>query len=196
MFSLLKELHTFSTRRKPTTIRVKVYRRVEDWDASFQRTLDFILVDSEGTKIHASVNTRAMDRFDSLPEGAWAQISGVLVSTSNCRNRNHFLSTHMCMLVIPSDATITPIPPLTDRNFFKFTPFEDVKFGYFNIAYPIEIYRMEVENMVVNGGKYCRFWFIPEIPGVDDLAMVERRYQHWGHLRGQLNSVASALAEL
>ncbi|CAA7032677.1 unnamed protein product [Microthlaspi erraticum] len=132
MFSLLKEIHRFSTIRKPATVRVMVYRRVEDWDAWFQRTLDFILVNSEGRKIHATLNTRTIDRFDSLPEGAWAQISGVVVSTTNSRNWDHFLSTHSCMLVLLSDATIIPIPPLTNRQFFNFTHFDDVESGYFN----------------------------------------------------------------
>ncbi|CAA7032676.1 unnamed protein product [Microthlaspi erraticum] len=31
---------------------------------------------------------------------------------------------------------------------------------------------MEPENMVVDGGKYCRFWFNPEFAGVAELAMI------------------------
>ncbi|CAA7032683.1 unnamed protein product [Microthlaspi erraticum] len=214
------------------------------------RTLNFILVDEEGTKIHATVNRPAINLFDSLPEGSWAQISGVCVSSSNWIDCNHFLSTHPYMLVLPSTATISPISPLTDRHFFNFALFEDVMSGFFNIAYPIDLigtihivgklspaknsanaersipftirdqsgnelyciaygrvtekfslewslipdgdvrillsewrvsasrkmYSGLAENMIVDGGKYCRFYLNPEFPGVGgDAHAMERR---------------------
>ncbi|CAA7025152.1 unnamed protein product [Microthlaspi erraticum] len=78
MYPLLARL---PTRAPPVTITVKVFRVVNRLRTFPQSSkLDFILVDREGTKIHATVQPDAYHRFSDLPEGSWVQITGLALT--------------------------------------------------------------------------------------------------------------------
>ncbi|CAA7025154.1 unnamed protein product [Microthlaspi erraticum] len=243
MYQLLKDLPPRFIQDTYATIKVKVFRKVKGrytTDDGTTPTLSFLLVDEEGTKIHAAVNDLAYGTFEDVPEGAWIKIASAVVSSATWKDPNHLLSTHMSMLIIPSTATCSPIPPLSDHHFFNFTSFEEVNSGFFNIAYPIDLigtihtvgklsptknsagaersipftitnarnvelyciaygrvaeefsyhwlrphgavvrcilsewrvsrsrvmHSMSYEDMIVDGGEYCRFWFDPDMPGL------------------------------
>ncbi|CAA7021378.1 unnamed protein product [Microthlaspi erraticum] len=93
------------------TIKVKVFRKVKGRDITDETTptLSFLLVDEEGTKIHAAVNGPAYGTFEDVPEGAWIQIAGAVVSSANWKDPNHIFSTHMSMLIIPSGSNLTSV---------------------------------------------------------------------------------------
>ncbi|CAA7021862.1 unnamed protein product [Microthlaspi erraticum] len=183
-----------------------------------------------GSKIHAAVNGPAYGTFEDVPEGAWIQIAGAVISSANWKDPNHFLSTHMSMLIIPSTApavqslrcrTTTSSISLPSKIFIgtihtvgKLSPMKNSAGAERSIPFTItnarnvELYciaygrvaeefsyqwlrphgavvrcilsewrvsrsrvmhSLSYEDIIVDGGEYCRFWFDPDMPGLPPL---------------------------
>ncbi|EFH39450.1 predicted protein [Arabidopsis lyrata subsp. lyrata] len=103
-------------------IKVKILRKFYLYE-----TLELILVDEKGQKIHAVINKEYEDRRTlKIVEGNWISITNFdLVPVTGAFRP----VPHRFKIVWNSGTTIKDIRPLCSADFFSFVAFEDIKSG-------------------------------------------------------------------
>ncbi|KAL1190126.1 hypothetical protein V5N11_015547 [Cardamine amara subsp. amara] len=113
-------------------IRVKV---LKNFQRSFgpHNTVNQILVDSKGQKIHDIIDQDFTPRYNrKLIEGQWISITGFKFSVA-CGTFRHV--PHRFVIHWESTTVVSPIPPITSGNYYSFASFKDVKSDILEIIY-------------------------------------------------------------
>uniref|UniRef100_A0A1J3CDR5 Replication protein A 70 kDa DNA-binding subunit B/D first OB fold domain-containing protein n=1 Tax=Noccaea caerulescens TaxID=107243 RepID=A0A1J3CDR5_NOCCA len=108
-------------------------------DSEGNSTMDFIFVDEEGTKMHATVIKTNYHHFRiALPEGEWREITRFQISNDNWNNPQFMVADHTYMIILRHETVVLPIQPLSDNHFFQFSSFERVISGRHDVNYPVD----------------------------------------------------------
>ncbi|CAA7035446.1 unnamed protein product [Microthlaspi erraticum] len=75
----------------------------------------------------------------SLTEGEWIEISRFKITKDNWIWWDYKIANDRYMITMYNDTQIRPIDPLSDREFYYFTDFEDVISGDYDDSYYIDL---------------------------------------------------------
>ncbi|KAF8081461.1 LOW QUALITY PROTEIN: hypothetical protein N665_0885s0008 [Sinapis alba] len=135
---------------QPIVTMVKA--RIEKYNAVHGDTLEIMLCDENGYKIHASCKKTYMERTP-LPAGTWRHIQNISLSPATGSYRS---TDHSYKMIIVQNTTITRSPLLNEDIFLNLVDFQSVLSGTLNPNFLIDVIGQvvdlgELETIQVTG---------------------------------------------